>query len=547
MVKVQNFGALPLLVALGIAVLTVLFPGSSAFARYASMVVDAGTGEVLHEVNADVRRYPASLTKIMTLYLTFEALERGRLRLDERMPVSYHAAHQPPSRLGLHPGDSLLVEDASLALVTKSANDAAAVVAERLGGTEEGFAEIMTAKARALGMHDTEFRNASGLPNPEQVTTARDMATLARAVLRDYPDYYPYFSTGSFQYQGRNHPNHNRLLGAYPGLDGIKTGYINASGFNLVASAKRDGKRLIGVVFGAHSPGERGRLMAALLDRGFGDDSPTMLAEVDQRERLATRVSADDAGESVSGGTWGVQVGTFGKQAQALNAARAAQRKAPSALGDGSINVVKVTGKKRRTVYAARVVGVGQSDAGQACRVLKKGKSPCTVVKSRSHDVRLASATATATATATVLSSVEAKAPAAKAANSRISNAQATKAQTARSKAVATPQKSTASRKPSSKTKSTAAAAAPVIGDTRPWSVRIGPYADESAAYAGARKAMKIAPSALEDGRVKVVPVASKSRAPQYRAHIIGIERAQADLACQRLQAKEIGCTALKM
>jgi hypothetical protein len=268
-----------------------------------------------------------------------------------------------------------------------------------------------------------------------------------------------------------------------------------------------------------------------------------MLAEVDQRERLATRVSADDAGESVSRGTWGVQVGTFGKQAQALNAARAAQRKAPSALGDGSIKVVKVTGKKRRTVYAARVVGVGQSDAGQACRVLKKGKSPCTVVKSRSYDVRLASATATAT----VPSRVEAKTPAAKAANSRTSNAQATKSQTARSKAVATPQKSTASRKPSSKTKSTAAAAAPVIGDTRPWSVRIGPYADESAAYAGARKAMKIAPSALEDGRVKVVPVASKSRAPQYRAHIIGIERAQADLACQRLQAKEIGCTALKM
>jgi D-alanyl-D-alanine carboxypeptidase len=237
--------------------------------RYAAVVMDARTGRVLIAANADEPRYPASLTKMMTLYLVFEALRDGRLHLDTRIRMSEEAASRPPSKLGLPPGASLTVEQAILALVTKSANDVATAVAEHIAGSEARFAQLMTLRARAIGMTRTTFRNASGLPDPGNVSTARDLATLGLRLLRDFPDRYHYFSRAYFTWGRMTIRNHNRMLGDYEGADGIKTGYIRDSGFNIVTSAQRDGVRLIGVTMGGSSWVERDRHMAALLDQGF--------------------------------------------------------------------------------------------------------------------------------------------------------------------------------------------------------------------------------------------------------------------------------------
>jgi D-alanyl-D-alanine carboxypeptidase len=237
--------------------------------RYASIVIDAGTGNMLSAVNADETRYPASLTKMMTLYMLFEALRDRRVSLDQLVPVSSWAASMPPTKLGLVPGTTLTVEQAILGLVTKSANDAAAALGELMGGDEERFAQMMTLRARALGMSRTTFRNASGLPDWGQVTTARDLAMLARHLVQDFPVQYRYFSTPSFTFHGRVIPNHQHLLETYPGADGLKTGFIKDSGYNLATSALHGSTRLIGVVMGAANGGERDDHMATLLDAGF--------------------------------------------------------------------------------------------------------------------------------------------------------------------------------------------------------------------------------------------------------------------------------------
>ena len=226
-------------------------------------------GEILHATDIDELRHPASLSKMMTLYVVFQALEAGRLTLNTYLPISVNAAEQSPSKLGLRPGQRIRTEDAILGLVTESANDAAMVLAENLGGSAEGFGQMMTKQAQALGMSRSHFNNPSGLPDPEQITTARDMAVLGYALIHHYPQFYPYFSHDSFTYAGIFHHNHNHLMDRYEGMDGIKTGYIRASGFNLVASAKRGNLRLIGVVFGGHSTMVRDNRMAQLLDQSF--------------------------------------------------------------------------------------------------------------------------------------------------------------------------------------------------------------------------------------------------------------------------------------
>ncbi|MBF0098941.1 MAG: D-alanyl-D-alanine carboxypeptidase [Magnetococcales bacterium] len=238
-------------------------------ANYADLIIEARTGRILHSTDPDELRHPASLTKMMTLYLAFQALKTGQLHLNQMLTVSHNAASQEPSKLGLRPGQQIRVEDALLGLVTKSANDATVVVAEALGGSEEQFARIMTNRARALGMKSTVFRNPSGLPNAEQVTTARDMAILGYALIYHHPQFYPYFSREGFTYAGIRHNNHNHLMSRYRGMDGIKTGYIRASGFNLVASTVREQTRLIGVVFGGRSAVSRDNKMASLLDQAF--------------------------------------------------------------------------------------------------------------------------------------------------------------------------------------------------------------------------------------------------------------------------------------
>lgn len=237
--------------------------------KYASLVMDADTGVILSQRYADKIRHPASLTKIMTLLMVFEALDRGDIKKSSRIRMSRRAASMVPSKLGLPAGSTIKAEDAIYALVTKSANDVAVAVAEKIGGSESKFALMMTNRARTIGMNSTRFRNASGLHDKRQVTTARDMAKLGRYILKRYPHYYRYFSTKSFTYKGKTYRSHNRLMSTYKGMDGFKTGYINASGFNLVASVNRDGRRLIGVVFGGRSSKTRNSHMANILDSGF--------------------------------------------------------------------------------------------------------------------------------------------------------------------------------------------------------------------------------------------------------------------------------------
>ena len=404
-----------------VALALVASPAQAGKPVYASIVVDANTGEVLHAVNADSRTYPASTTKIMTLYLLFEALERGKVRMDTPLRVSEHAASQAPSKLGVEAGRTVSVRDAMLALVTKSANDMAVVVAEALGGGEDAFADQMTKRARALGMRTTRFKNASGLPDPDQVTTARDLAILGMAVLRDFPRQYQVFSVHDFVFEGAVHNNHNKLLGRYPGVDGIKTGYIRASGFNLVASAERDGRRLVAVVLGGNAPGWRDRHMAQLLDKAFDKrpavqmakadpkqaapiardlkrrpgqqapepviattepppPEPTYTEDLDMDQPTIADLVSDDAAEAIAAsGNWGVQVGAFKQMDNARRAADDAKRVLPANLG-GAKPMVEETKSRNGNLYQAREVGMTESEARAACQQFKKKKLACLAV-----------------------------------------------------------------------------------------------------------------------------------------------------------------------
>jgi D-alanyl-D-alanine carboxypeptidase len=263
--------------------------------RYSSIIVDDASGKVTEAVNADEPRYPASLTKLMTLYLTFEALRDRRITLDQLVPVSDHAASMEPSKLGLVPGTRMTVEEGILAIVTKSANDAACALGELVGGTEDRFAQMMTLRARGLGMTHTTWHNASGLPDPGQVTTARDLALLAHHLIQDFPNEYHYFSVPSFVFHNRTIPNHDRMLTDYDGADGLKTGYTVAAGHNLVTSARRGNIRLIGVVLGAGSNTERDLHMATLLDSGFVDEGVPVEPRAPRHFHLPALIASAEA------------------------------------------------------------------------------------------------------------------------------------------------------------------------------------------------------------------------------------------------------------
>ena len=389
-----------------LAAAALLVPLRVAEARYAAIVIDAQSGEVLYARQADKRRYPASLTKMMTLLMTFEALDGGRLELAQKLPVSRRAAGQTPSRLGLKARQTLTVEQAILGLVTKSANDAATVLAEALGGTEAKFAQAMTTRARALGMKQTRFTNASGLYNRHQVTSARDMATLARVLQQNFPQYYHYFSTRSFTFKGRDYQNHNRLLGRYAGSDGIKTGYIRASGFNLAASARRGPDRLIGVVFGGRSSRSRDDHMIKLLDQGF--------AKLEARRQAALRAAASAgkvaalavskppplAGAGITLATaaetprevgsaapqlpWALQVGAFRHLASAEKQIERVARALPDALADARIWILRYE-EGGKNLYRARFVGFDESGARRTCGQLKRKGISCLPI-SPEHD-----------------------------------------------------------------------------------------------------------------------------------------------------------------
>jgi len=410
--------------------MTCLAGGStSAWAGYASMVIDSTTGEVLNEVNADDLNHPASLTKMMTLYMTFDALQRGRITLDTRMPVSEFAAAKMPTHLGVPAGDEVTVKECVLGMVVLSANDCAAIVGEYLaGGSETAFARMMTDRAHALGMTNTTFRNASGLPDDEQVTSARDLVKLAQHLHDDFPQYY-LFSTREFLFRGRLIKGHNHLMYRYAGMDGLKTGFTTASGFNLASSAERDGHRLIGVVMGSTSGGVRDNLMATLLDNGFAHrpTDPMLVAEAGgQNPRMAKRLlaragtmlaalspipkaeaatlrapspasvrvlrahAAKPGGivTAVSTERWAVQVGAFASHAQAEEAAQHAIHLAGL---HGEPSILAPAKNEKHKIYRARLGGFSsESQAREACGALHKKGHLCVVVPPGKASVKLA-------------------------------------------------------------------------------------------------------------------------------------------------------------
>ena len=380
-----------LLFLLLLADLTGPRPGAAA-TDHAAIVVDAESGAVLEAVAATARWYPASLTKVMTVYLAFEEIEAGRLTLDEELTVSAHAAAQPATELGLGAGQKITVRDTILAIILQSANDAAVALAERIAGSEAAFAERMTAQAKDLGMSRTVFRNASGLPDPEQVTTARDMAVLAKALLENYPQYYHFFSTTSFTFGGQTFGTINGILSRYAGADGIKTGFTCGSGYNLVASAKRDGRRLIGVLLGSRTNFERHSEMGRLLDVGFATDlqrldSKVMLADLGTADGEAdpappSQLSAAECAYGVSatsieagltgtgfGGGWALIFGASASKAQAQQMLSTARRQlAPVLSGGRGVIVPKQWEGTRR--FSALLAGLSKEQAGKACKHL---------------------------------------------------------------------------------------------------------------------------------------------------------------------------------
>ena len=393
------------------------FNNQPVLAKYASLVIDAKTGRVIHEVNADTRNYPASLTKMMTLYLVFGALENKSWTLDTKLYVSNQAAQQPASKLDLRKGQNITVENAILALITKSANDVATVIAENFSGSERNFALKMTAMARKLGMRRTTFRNASGLPHRGQLSTARDMGILARALILHYPIHYQYFSIDRFNYRGANYKNHNKLLHTYNGVDGIKTGYIRASGFNLVASASVKGHRIIGVIFGGNSSHSRNSMMTKLLNLGFRDLQTRNKLHYSHIARNYSSTTNDLRGKKLQNSfnfkpdnsrvkpienqvhkdlsrlpknrLWAIQVGAFARYNQAYNAARKAIEIAPSLLMKGAIKVVPLRKRNGRILHRARIRGITKQQAYSACNFIEKRKGQCMEIRLR-KGIRLA-------------------------------------------------------------------------------------------------------------------------------------------------------------
>ena len=394
--------------------------------KYAAIVIDAETGQVLHEANSDSPRHPASLTKMMTLYMLFDALEKGKVSMRDSIKVSPRAASMPKTNLSLSGGERIPVETAIKALVVRSANDIASAVGEHLGGSEYQFAVAMTTTARnRLGMKSTTYKNASGLPDAAQITTAHDLARLSLALRHDFPQYYHYFDTRSFSYGGREYTTHNRVLVDMPGVDGLKTGYINMSGFNLATSIKRDGYSLVAVVMGGRTGRSRDDHMKTLLVKSLrqvasmhkpGDKNyaasapaatattaasaqpvpvakPAAVASVEAETGMGDVGAIDTAlptvgkayvpaGSSprpfVPGMDWGIQVGAFSESRDAFMAAVNAMNIASAELKGSEINVIDPQGDTGR-VYRARIARMNEAQARRACRVLLARKENCFV------------------------------------------------------------------------------------------------------------------------------------------------------------------------
>lgn len=487
---------------------------------YASIVVDANSGKVLQATNADSPRHPASLTKIMTLYLLFEQLEKGKIKLSTEMPVSAHAASQAPSKLGLKPGETIRVETAIRAIVTKSANDVAVIVAETLGGDEGNFAKLMTAKARALGMKGTTYRNASGLPEDQQYTTASDQALLGRAIRERFPSYYTYFSTRTFDFRGKSVRNHNHLLGVVDGVDGIKTGYIHDSGFNIVTSVRRANRDIVAVVFGGRTANERDARVRGLIEENVKiaatkrTISPIVdgveVAETAVKEiaKPAAKISQDSKDKEP------VAVAT------ALRAAAAAGA-APNAPTIGSTDPIKPNAVKTFTVHPGTMRVASLSPLPSDSRKL-------TATPASAHQASITTVAIVKSESPALPQSAALPPP--PGAKPGVLGVLHSKAQVASAgDSIPVP----------------AAVAEPAAKPRSGWMIQVGAFPDEKEA----KQRLEAAQSKAKDQLGKADPFTekiAKGDKSLYRARFAGIEKDQAETACKNLKRSEIPCMLVK-
>ncbi len=475
---------------------------------YASIVVDAKTGAVLQATNADKATYPASLTKMMTLYLLFEALDKGKIKLSDKLTFSANAARQPATNLHSDPGDTIRVETAILALVVRSANDASVVIAEKLGGSEAGFAKMMNAKAKALGMTKSVFKNPNGLPNPKQRTTARDMATLGIALMRDFPHYYDYFSRRSFVYQGVTYTGHNRLLNRYPGADGIKTGYIRLSGYNLVTSAEHNDRRLVGVVLGGKSSASRDQQMIALLDQGFKTkkgNGQVLTAKLGKQPSPSKKPAAEP-----------------------VEVAAAETPEAAPEENDQNPQLVLASADAASLPETETDIDEAPLDAALA-------SMSDTGAPSATQEIPAIAAPAPETLADAEIPAAPAEAEAPAAATIAALPLPAPKPQPA----------ATAKPAPAPETVAAAPAEAPVWRDKGNYGIQVGAYAQYKPALKAANKAAGNVPKILADARI-AIEQAEKNGGTIYRARLLGLSKKDAETACRKLAAKSTDCMVFK-
>jgi D-alanyl-D-alanine carboxypeptidase len=558
--------------------------------QFSSIIVDGNSGAVLSSNNPDAIRRPASLTKIMTLYLLFERLEAGKMKLDTEMEVSEHASEQAPTKLGLKPGQTLRVEDAIKGLVTRSANDASVVIAEAIAGDEAEFARLMTRKARALGMSKTTYRNASGLPNDEQLTTARDQATLGRAIQDRYPRYYRYFATTVFNYRGQSIRNHNRLLGNVEGVDGIKTGYTRASGFNLVSSMRRGNRHLIGVVLGGRSGGSRDATMRNLLAENLekGATKRTVVAiternpadgtvDVAEAETASRPAETAQSGSALAAAEPGLAMPVTRSIAPAKPSLMAA---AAAALPPAKIEQNKFE-PQAKPEPAPFTSGVIQTPAISAIPGSAEPMKPVRVktVQVKAAPMKLASAGPSQPAAPPTTNTISARPEVAETSSAVVARAAETKAEAAReatketTKAAMPPQPANhgtgngvlgvlpassltpahghaqalayADPAPRAQQNDAVKPAAPAVVRTG-WIVQVGALESESEAKQRIDLARTKASALLSKADPFTETTVSKDNRTLYRARFAGLDRDSAEAVCRTLKRADISCMTVR-
>jgi len=547
---------------------------------FSSIIVDGNSGATLSANNPDASRHPASLTKIMTLYLLFERLDAGKMKLDTEMDVSEHASEQAPTKLGLRPGQSIAVEDAIKGLVTRSANDAAVVIAEAIAGDEGDFAKLMTRKARALGMTKTVYRNASGLPDDEQVTTARDQATLGRAIQERFPRYYRYFSTTAFNYHGHSIRNHNKLLGNVEGVDGIKTGYTRASGFNLVTSMRRGNRHLVGVVLGGRSGGSRDTIMRGLLAENL-EKAATKRTVTAITERNSSDANADVAeADAASRPTQRVQVQGAVQVASAEPAAAPPARStAPATRSLIAAAAAAIPQPQARTEPAPFTNGVIQAQQITAIPGSSEPMKPVKVktVQVKAGQAKLASASPAQPATPVTNTISPARPDMQEASSAMVAKTETNRSDVAKSdllKPEMPPQPANHGTGngilgvlPASSLSSSSTPQALAYTDPTPspqpqtiqqngaikavvprtgWIIQVGALDSEDEARQRIEAARSQAHGLLTKADPFTEPVVGKGDKKLFRARFAGLDRDQAEAVCRTLKRSDISCITIK-